>query len=131
MEDRIRGYLSRAPIVYAVIGAVAIVLFWRGIWDLADILYRAGGLWTLFFHPFVSLVLSVVVLLATGLFVSFFIGDRIILSGLKHEKKIEEKTEIEVRQEETMIAALHAKLDKMVKELEEVKASIKKHNDKL
>ena len=34
----------------------------------------------------VSLLLSVVILLITGLFVSFFIGDDIIIAGIKREK---------------------------------------------
>src|SRR3989344_9228861 len=95
VEDRTRGRLSRLPIIYAIIGGVSIVLFWRGVWNLADFLAIQGGLWTFLFDPFVSLLISIGLLLGTGLFVSFFIGDRIILSGLKHEKKVDEKTEEE------------------------------------
>ncbi len=125
-EDRIRGRLSRVPIVYAIIGAVAIVLFWRGIWDLADALYLSGGIWSFLFHPFISLLLSILVLLVTGLFVSFFIGDRIILSGLKHEKKVEEKTELEVREEEAILVSVNNKLSHLQKEVEEIKTLFKK-----
>lgn len=126
LEDRTREHLSRVPIFYAIIGGIAIVFFWRGVWDMADILAKQGGLWTIVFEPLNSLVLSTIVLLGSGLFVSFFIGDRIILSGLKHEKKVEEKTEEEVREEEVMLTALHAKLDHLKKELEEVKILIRK-----
>ncbi|MBI2476254.1 MAG: hypothetical protein HYV67_03350 [Candidatus Taylorbacteria bacterium] len=126
LEDRTREHLSRVPIIYAVIGGIAIVLFWRGIWDLADVLAGLGGLWAFVFHPFVSLFLSAIVLLVGGLFVSFFIGDRIIMSGLKHEKKVEEKTEAEVREEEAMLAALHVKLDHLTQEVEALKSLLKK-----
>ena len=126
LEDSTRGSLSKVPIAYAIVGGIAVVLFWRSIWDLADALETWGGWWTFFFRPSVSLVLSMLVLLVTGLFVSFFIGDRIILSGLRHEKKIEEKTESEVREEEAMIVSLNARLDHLKKELEEIKMLVKK-----
>lgn len=127
LEDRVRGNLSRVPVIYAIIGGVAIVLFWRGIWGMVDIFeHRYGGVWFIIFNPFSYLIVSTIALLVTGLFVSFFIGDRILLSGLKHEKKVEEKTEAEVRQEEEQILVLSAKLDRLVKEVEEIKNLIKK-----
>lgn len=126
MEDKTRQHLSMVPIIYAIIGGVAVVLFWRGIWDMADELEALGGSWALIFHPLVSLVISASVLLATGLFVSFFIGDRIIMSGLRHEKKVEEKTELEVREEESMIVSLNTKFDHLKKELEEIKSLLHK-----
>ena len=36
LEDQIRGRLSKYPIVYAFIGGVGIVLFWRGVWGLSE-----------------------------------------------------------------------------------------------
>lgn len=125
-EDRVREHLSRIPIIYAVVGGVTVVIFWRGIWEIADHLYTLGGVWAFLFHPVVSVVVSIVVLLATGLFVSFFIGDRIIMSGLKHEKKVEEKTEVEVREEEAMLASVHKKLDALSKEISEIRSFIVK-----
>lgn len=124
MEDRNRSYLSHVPIMYAIIGGIAIVIFWRGIWDFADVLEGLGGVWAIIFHPIFSLILSVIVLLATGLFVSFFIGDRIIMSGLKHEKKVEEKTEIEVQEEEVMITVLSRKIDMISRDVAELKSML-------
>ncbi|MES2087616.1 MAG: hypothetical protein V4467_01340 [Patescibacteria group bacterium] len=121
LEDKTRGQLSHVPILYALIGAVSIVLFWRGIWDLADILALKGGLWAIIFDPIISLLISMIILLGTGIFVSFFIGDRIIMSGLKHEKKVEEKTESEVRDEEVLIHVLHKKVDLLTQGLEDIK----------
>ncbi len=125
-EDSIREHLSRVPIVYAFVGGAAVVIFWRGIWHFADELQSMGGWWDTLFSPDISLIMSIAVLLGTGLFVSFFIGDRIIMSGLKHEKKVEEKTEAEVREEETMLAAVHQKLDVLGKEISEIKSLIVK-----
>lgn len=126
LEDHIRGALSRSPILYGIVGGVAVVIFWRGIWHLADLLEGSGGILATIFSAPVSTVLSGAVLLATGLFVSFFIGDRIILSGLKHEKKIEEKTEAEVREEGVILLDLYEKLERIEREMHGIKEEMKK-----
>ena len=84
LEDKIRKHLSKFPIVYALVGAVGIVLFWRGVWLIADSIPFLS-------NPYISLFVSIIILLAIGLFVSFFIGDSILLSGLRGEKKLIEK----------------------------------------
>lgn len=126
LEDHVRGELSLYPIIYAIIGGVCVVLFWRGVWHTADILMLQGGVWaTIFYEPF-TIVWTVVVMLLTGLFVSFFIGERIVISGLKHDKKVFEKTAVEVAEEEGEImgAILHIKA--IEKELSELSAKIGK-----
>lgn len=90
-EDVVRGGLSRKPFLYAFVGGTATVLFWRGVWMTADMFPSLNG-------P-VSILVSVIIMLATGLFVSVFVGDAIIFSGLKKEKKLIEKTESEVESE--------------------------------
>lgn len=113
LEDKIRAALSRRPILYAMIGGVAVVLFWRGVWITADsIPFINNG-------P-VSIIVSVLILLGTGLFVSFFIGDRIFLSGMKKEKKIFEKTETEIELEGDLLNKMNTKLDKLEKEVHEL-----------
>ncbi|MSU55058.1 MAG: hypothetical protein EXS46_00785 [Candidatus Taylorbacteria bacterium] len=125
-EDKVRGRLSRVPILYAIVGGMAIVLFWRGAWTLADDLASLGGVWAFIFDPINSLIISVFILLVTGLFVSFFIGDRIILSGLTHEKKLEEKTEAEVREEELELQNVMSKLNHLERKIEEIISLISK-----
>jgi hypothetical protein len=49
------------------------------------------------------LLLVTAILLATGLFVSYFIGDAILLSGVKSQKKLADKTEKEVKEEEVSL----------------------------
>ena len=69
------------------------------------------------------MVLGTVILLMTGLMVSFFIGDSIIISGFKKEKKLADKTESEV-------AAESDRIDDIEHELEEIKdelGDIQKH----
>ena len=120
-EDKVRERLSHHPILYTFIGSIAIVLFWRGVWHTADILQSKGGwLGWLFYEP-TNLAIVAVILLATGLFVSYFIGDTILMSGLKHEKKTADKTEKEIREEEASIAEISTKVTEIKKEVEEIK----------
>lgn len=130
-EDKVRGFLSRYPILYGIIGAVGTVLTWRGIWHTADFIstrYLHTGeesvLGTIsfpyFWDGFWSLVIGVVVLLATGLFVAGFIGDHILISGLRHEKKVTEKTEEEVEEEAAQLKGMKAQLNRIEKTLEEL-----------
>ncbi len=109
LEDHVRAKLSRHPIFYGLIGGVAVVLFWRGIWMLADEIELSS---------ISSIIISVVIMVMTGLFVSFFVGDRILLSGLRHEKKFMEKTEEEIKKETSEIVAVKGELKKIEKEIE-------------
>jgi hypothetical protein len=121
LEDKVRARLSRHPILYTFIGGFGIVLFWRGVWHTGDMLEAQGGALGYIFSGPGSIILSVVVLLMTGLFVSFFVGDVIILSGLKHEKKMAEKNEVELAKEEVSISHIEQdmlRLESKIKELE-------------
>jgi hypothetical protein len=121
LEDRVRAKLSHFTIVYAFLGGVAIVIFWRGVWNTCDILASKGGIWGFVFYEPFTIFWSTVLLLISGLFVSFFVGDRIILSGLKKEKKIEEKTEEELRREGNELRNLSEKIEILVKDIAEIK----------
>ncbi len=114
-EDKVRGALSHHPVLYAIVGSIGIVLLWRGIWMTADMFPFMTG-------P-VSILISVLILLTTGLFVSFFIGDQILLSGIKEEKRIDEKTEEELRGEAVSLRQIKS-------DLEEIKNQLKKLDKK-
>ena len=74
----------------------------------------------IFYEP-TNLAIVSVILLATGLFVSYFIGDTILLSGLKGEKKLAERTEKEVKEEEGNIVAMRSTIREIKKEVDEIK----------
>lgn len=112
LEDKIRFYLSKKPIIYAIIAGIAIVLFWRGVWMLADKLNISA----LF-----SFILSLVLMLLTGTFVSFFIGEQILISGLKKEKRLEEITEKEIKTELDLILETEKKLEELMFQVKEIK----------
>lgn len=111
LEDRTRTALSRRPIIYTFIGGVGIVLFWRGIWMVAD----ESGLGSI-----ASIVIGFLILVSTGLFVAFFIGDEIIISGLKQEKKVAERTAEEVRAELDTLYSLARRFDAVESELKRI-----------
>lgn len=113
LEDKIRGKLTHFPIIYAFIGSVGIISIWRGIWVISDNWNMSGWM---------SLLFGVLITMLVGLFVSFFIGENIIISGLNKEKRIDEKTEEEIRQERTVLI----EIKKDIKEIKEFIANNKK-----
>jgi hypothetical protein len=118
LEDHIRIRLSHWPILYAMVGAVGIILVWKGIWE------ATGAYPFLFGLP--SAILGFVLLLMTGLLVQFFIGDAIILSGITHGKKLAEKTETEVEEEEVSIHHIVIRLKAIEDKLDDFMCKVDK-----
>lgn len=121
LEDIVRGWLSHVPIVYGFIAGVGIVLFWRGVWHTADYTMMYITVWSrgasigletgsVWWDGPLSLVLGAGMLLISGSFVSSFLGNEIILSGLRGEKKLTERTEKEVRGEIGAIADIRSQV---------------------
>lgn len=119
LEDKTRAYLSRTPFLYALVGGVGVVLFWRGVWNIAD---------NFNLNAIVSTLLGTVILLVTGVFVSAFIGTRLIISGLYGEKKLTEKTKDEIDVEEKQIKKIQSTLDRVEKEITNIESEITDKN---
>lgn len=107
LEDKVRGKLTHYPIIYAIIGSIAIVSIWRGIWHISDDLGITSS---------ESLLGGIFLALITGLMVSFFIGENIIISGLNKEKRIDEKTEAEIRVERSVLT----RIEEDIREIKEI-----------
>ena len=134
LEDKIRFWFSHYPIFYGFIGGIGVVLFWRGVWHTADYISarfifmpESSGTLSIidFGNPWdglLSLIIGSILLLITGLFVSNFIGNEIIISGLRGERKLTEKTETEVRTETGAIAEIREEVRKISKIVEEISA---------
>lgn len=123
LEDRIRSFLSKYPLTYAFIGSIGIILLWRGIWMLADYIDQSG---------WISMIVGFVVLGSTGLLVSFFVGDQIIISGIKQEKRIDEKTEEEIKKEEKSIEEIKKELELTITvKLDEISKKIQQTCDEI
>jgi hypothetical protein len=112
LEDKIRIRLSHKPFLYAFIGSLSVVLIWRGIWEIADTLAIPGWM---------SLFLGILIALITGLFVSLFIGDKVIMSGINKEKRIDEKTEDEIKKEERVLKDIKNGLKEIKEDLDKLK----------
>lgn len=132
LEDRIRGRLSGKPILYAFVGGVGVVLFWRGVWHITDtFMYRNFAIGAFdemnplaelsYFDGFLSLFVGSILLLLTGLFVSNFIGNEIILSGIRGEKKIVDKSKREIMKENIELQHIEKHLVKISKQLDSLK----------
>ena len=115
IEKKIRGKLSHHPFLYALIGGVGVVLFWRGVWHMADDLSVASG---------VSFVLGTMILLITGVFVSEFIGKQLIIAGLIGEKKLTEKEEAEIETEESQLKNLKNTLTRLEEKLDHMETHL-------
>jgi hypothetical protein len=105
------------PFLYAFLGGIGVVLFWRGVWHLADEINISSAL---------SLIAGSIILLITGVFVSAFIGNRLIISGLKGEKTLVEKTEEEIISEENQIEKLQKTLNRVEEKIENIESEINK-----
>ena len=120
LEDEVRIRLSHNPILYALVGAVGIILLWKGVWEMAELIPAL--------HGFGSVVAGVVILLFSGLLVSFFIGDSIIISGFKKEKKLVERSELDIlRAEQTHTEEILEKLDHLEDDIHNIKSD-KRHS---
>lgn len=69
-------------------------------------------------------------MLLTGTFVSFFIGEEIIMSGLREEKRIDQKTEDDIRKEEARLAQIIKEIEEMHADILEMKKTIESKGKK-
>ncbi len=126
-DDHIRSWLGHRPVLYALVGGVGVVLFWKGVWEtaeLAPVLFGPG-----------SIITGVAMLMVTGLLISVFLGDRMILTDVlgeerlvKQEEQLAEKTEREVRSEKTTTDYILHKIDKIDAELEHIEKLEERHS---
>ena len=108
LENSIRHRLSHHPIFYAFLGSIGVVLIWRGVWMFADELHISS---------IGSMIIGFAISILTGLFVSFFVGDQIIISGIKQEKRVDEKTEEEIKKESRTLSEIKDDLEEIKEEI--------------
>ncbi|OGI72573.1 hypothetical protein A3J61_01230 [Candidatus Nomurabacteria bacterium RIFCSPHIGHO2_02_FULL_38_15] len=117
-EERARKYFEQFPFIQAFLAGVGMILFWRGIWEIADI-YQL--------NPFSSVIIGVLILGGIGLFVQTFVGNSIIIKSVKNEMSLGKKTEQkvakfekEIVKEEVTLEHLSSKLDVLVAKIEQI-----------
>lgn len=136
IELKTQNYLSHYPRFYALVVGIGIVLFWRGVWHSADNIhtaisyFTANSSTTLLFAPWwdgpLSFFVGGTILYMTGAFTSSFIGNELILSGLRGEKRLNERTEADLKEEVVAISDIKNELVIISRKLEvlEKKASV-------
>ena len=114
IEERARLFFERVPFIQAFLAGVGVIIFWRGIWEWLD---QSGV------TPLASVILGSLILGSVGVFVQTFIGNTIIIREVKQEEKNEKKAvqkmEVEVGSEEATLAGLSARLDTLIKKLDD------------
>ena len=138
LEAKITNFLSHRPKFYALVVGVGVVLFWRGVWHSADQIHHyfsyQADLLTIdsFTSPWwdgpLSLLIGCVLLYFTGAFISSFIGNELILSGLRGEKRLTEKTEGEVKNEVRAISDIKDELKNITQTLEQLEKKVLEHH---
>jgi len=132
-REKTTAYLSHRPKLYALLVGIGIVLFWRGVWHTTDFIHYNfnvyqnnltinGSSFSPWWDGPLSLIVGIIILYFTGAFISSFIGNELILLGLRGEKKISQKVEGEVRTEIDSIFDIKNNLNDInekIKELEE------------
>lgn len=113
IEQRARTYFERFPFTHAFLGGIGVVLFWRGVWEIAD---------QMRVDPILSIVAGSLLLGAIGLFLHTFVGNAIIIKNVEKDKQLTTKTEREIsdvekdiHKEEVTLLQVSEKLDRLEK----------------
>ena len=118
IEERARHYFERIPFLQAFLAGIGVIIFWRGIWEWLD---QSGV------SPIASVILGALILICVGVFVQTFIGNTIIIKEVKQEEKTEKKAIQKIEGEEVTesitLSGLSAKLDAIMKKIDERKNS--------
>ena len=129
LENKIRQTLSRHPFLSAFLGGVGVVVFWRGVWVTADFLMAkitkipVDILW---WDGPLTVLVSLLILAPLGVFVSSFIGNEVIISGIRGEKKMFEKTEAEIESELTIGSRTYSSISEVVNRLKNIDKKLDK-----
>ncbi len=110
-EEKSRNYFENSPFFHAFLAGIGVVLFWRGVWEIADLLKL---------NPFISIILGIIILITIGLFLQTFVGNTIIIKkvDIEHQmdnktKKDLEKVKKEINSEEVNLSLINNKLEKI------------------
>ena len=138
LEQKLTIYLSHRPKLYALVVGIGIVLFWRGVWHTADQLhaylqYHVNySTIDAFMSPWwdgpLSLLIGIFILYFTGAFISSFIGNELILSGLRGEKRLTQKAEGELENEVSAISEIKDAVFSIESKIGDLEKRIRDHN---
>lgn len=137
--NRFHIFLSHHSYLYATIAGIGIVLFWRGVWHSADLAhlyinqYAVSSPLDSVASPWwdgpLSFVVGCIILYVTRAFVSSFIGNELILSGLRAEKRMTKETEEDVHKEVSALSTIKKEMAVIAEKLEELEGEVARHTD--
>ena len=100
-ENKITIFLSHRPKLYALVVGIGIILFWRGVWHSVDYVFTYFNYYngpssiddvlSPWWDAPLSFMVGSMLLYFSGAFISSFIGNEIILAGLRGEKQLARK----------------------------------------
>ncbi len=115
IEEGARKFFEYIPFTHAFLAGVGVILFWRGVWEIADILML---------DPVASILLGCVILGGIGLFIQTFVGNAIIIKNVKREEQREAATERKVKQVEQELVTEEITMNKLAQKLDELNKKI-------
>lgn len=115
IEESARKFFERFPFSHAFIAGVGVILFWRGVWEIADIIKL---------DPIASVLLGIILLGGIGLFIQTFVGNAIIIKNVKKEEQLEKQTERKVEQVEQEISTEEVNISKLTEKIDELSKKI-------
>jgi hypothetical protein len=138
IRTKIHIFLSHHAYLYAIIVGVGVVLFWRGVWHSVDLIhflisrYELSGNLSLIDQSWwdgpLSFIVGCIVLYLSRAFVSSFIGNELILSGLRTEKKLNQAKDTELITEVAAITDIKDELSAISRRLGDLEVQIKDHH---
>ena len=121
IEDKSRNYFDKFPFFHAFFAGIGVVLFWRGTWEVAD---RLG------LDPYWSIILGSLILIILGLFLQTFVGNTIIIKKVESEKRLDQKTEADIKKVQKEMGIEEITLEILAKKLESIEAKLENLNKK-
>jgi hypothetical protein len=115
IENKARIFFERFPFTHAFLAGIGVVLFWRGVWEIADM----SGI-----GPWESMIVGGLLLGCIGLFIHTFVGNAIIIKHVETEYKIEKKTKVDVTNVGNEIEKEEVILEHLVVRLEQIETKL-------
>jgi hypothetical protein len=124
LEDKIRISLSRSPNIYAFVSGVGIVLFFRGVWMITD---NSKYFYGYPLDGWLTLAVSLAILLLTGTLVSHHLTNDVLISGKRGEKKLAEMKIEDIKKQEKIESQ---EINDIKRDISEIKNLLQKLTDK-
>ncbi len=115
IENSARDFFENIPFTHAFLAGVGVILFWRGVWELADIMML---------DPIASILLGCVMLGGIGLFIHTFVGNAIIIKNVRKEEYLEKEANTRISKVEKNIELEDATVQKLIEKIDSLEKKI-------